>query len=92
MRARFVRNVLLVLLPAPWCTGATYYVAPGGDDAYPGTQARPFRTIQKGAGLLKAGDTLLVGPGVYRESVRIGKLFGAKEKPIVIRAAVHRAL
>ena len=32
-----------------------------------------------------------MGPGVYRESVKIDKLIATKEKPVLIRAAVPRA-
>ncbi len=69
---------------------AEYFVAPGGDDKNPGTAGRPFATLQKGADLLKAGDTLTVAPGVYRQSVRLGKVNGEKDKPVTIRAAIPK--
>jgi len=83
--------VAFLVLSTACCAGATYHVSPRGNDADPGTTERPFQTIQKGADLLKAGDTLVVGPGVYHESVKIGERIGTKEEPIVIRAAVPRA-
>jgi hypothetical protein len=41
-------------------TATTYYVATTGNDANPGTQAQPFRTILKGLTGLRAGDTLYI--------------------------------
>jgi parallel beta-helix repeat protein len=50
--------------------GSTYYVAPDGDDANPGTESQPWRTIQKAADTLVAGDTVLIKSGTYTETVR----------------------
>jgi hypothetical protein len=44
---------------------ATYYVSNSGSDSNPGTQAQPFKTIQKGLGTALTGDTVLVAPGSY---------------------------
>jgi hypothetical protein len=44
---------------------ATYYVATTGSDSNPGTEAAPLRTIQKGADVARAGDTVVVMPGTY---------------------------
>jgi parallel beta-helix repeat protein len=38
-----------------------------GDDGNPGTEAKPFRTIQKAADQTLPGDTVLVKNGTYRE-------------------------
>jgi hypothetical protein len=46
-------------------TAATYYVATNGSDANPGSQFQPFRTIDKGVSVLKAGDTLYLRQGTY---------------------------
>lgn len=48
----------------------TFYVAPDGDDNSPGTLERPWRTIQKAADTLLAGDTVYLRQGVYAEPVR----------------------
>lgn len=47
----------------------TYYVAPTGDDANPGTLSQPWRTIQHAADSVNAGDTVFVRGGVYTETV-----------------------
>ena len=44
----------------------TYYVATNGNDNNPGsTEDKPFRTLQKVADLVKAGDLVLVKQGTY---------------------------
>jgi Right handed beta helix region len=48
--------------------GRAYHVAPTGSDSGPGSEARPFRTIQKAADSVKPGDTVLVDDGVYTYS------------------------
>jgi alpha-N-arabinofuranosidase len=52
-----------------------FHVAPSGNDADPGTQTAPFRTIQHAANLAQPGDVITVHEGVYRE--RISPLRGA---------------
>jgi hypothetical protein len=53
---------------APQRGVATYHVSPTGSDSNPGSEARPFRTIQKAADSVKPGDTVLVDDGVYTYS------------------------
>ena len=48
--------------------GRAYHVSPAGSDSSPGSVARPFRTIQKAAGGVKPGDTVVVDDGVYTYS------------------------
>ena len=45
--------------------GSTYYVSPGGSDNDPGTEAKPFRTIQRAADVVNPGDTVIVEDGTY---------------------------
>ena len=86
------RLIPLLLLSATSLWGATYCVAPRGSDENDGREGSPFATLQKGADLLKAGDTLIAEPGVYRQTVRIGKLYGEPDKPITIRARIPRTV
>jgi len=66
--------------------GRVYLVSPEGDDASSGTEAEPFRTIQKAADAARPGDTVRIGAGTYRESVKIrGR--GDKDRPIRFEAA-----
>jgi hypothetical protein len=72
-------------LPEP--TLRRLYVSPSGSDApgNPGTApGSPLRTIQRAADLAQAGDLVLIGPGVYRESVSVPRS-GTAAQPIVFR-------
>lgn len=78
----------LLLAPAAPSFAATFYVdqnATNASDANAGAKDRPFKTISAGVAGLKAGDTLLVGPGVYRETIRVTKS-GTAGQPITIAA------
>ncbi len=59
-----------------------YYVAPTGSDNNPGTEDKPWRTIQKAAETLLPGDTVYIKAGVYRERV-VPKNSGEPDKYIV---------
>ena len=71
--------ILLLLFVSPLCTrfstrvtaspNQTYYVAPSGDDANPGTLDQPWSTIHHSADTLVAGETVCIRNGVYREQV-----------------------
>ena len=45
---------------------SVYYVATSGSDANPGTLTQPWRTIQKAAATLQAGDAVYIRAGTYR--------------------------
>jgi hypothetical protein len=51
--------------------GSDYYVDPTGSDANPGTAESPWRTIQKAAATVMAGDTVHVRAGTYNEQVKV---------------------
>jgi parallel beta-helix repeat protein len=53
----------------PMRAGAIYYVSPSGSDSDPGTESQPWRTIQKAAKTLGAGDTVYIKAGRYEERV-----------------------
>src|SRR5262249_33575019 len=48
---------------------ATYFVATDGYDSNPGTQSRPFRTINKGVSMLTPGAIVYIRGGTYAESL-----------------------
>jgi len=58
----------------------------GAKDTNPGTFSQPLKTIQAGANLAQAGDTILVKAGIYREEVKPPRS-GTKDKPITYLAA-----
>jgi parallel beta-helix repeat protein len=71
MKAKLLSAIGLFLLFSGITFATTYYVAPGGNDNNPGTQLSPFATIQKGANVAVAGDTVNIKPGTY-----VGAKFG----------------
>lgn len=58
-----------VTIQLPSRSGITYYVSTSGNDNNAGTLAAPWRTIQKAANTVHAGDTVLVRAGTYNEVV-----------------------
>lgn len=64
---------------------ADYYVAPSGSDVNPGTEAAPFRTVQKACDLARAGDRILLSEGVYAEKNVAMRYSGEEGRPIVLR-------
>lgn len=65
-------------------SGNSYYVSTVGSDSNEGTQVKPFRTIEKGCGVLEPGDTLYIMAGEYNEKITVRKS-GTKDRYITIR-------
>ena len=53
-----------LLWPTP-SEAATYFVARTGSDDSEGSFSQPFRTLQKAASVVRAGDTVQVRAGRY---------------------------
>jgi len=68
-----------------WAQASTWHVATDGSDSTgDGSEAQPFATIQHGIDMASNGDTVLVHPGIYRETINfmgknitVGSLFVA---------------
>ncbi|MBN1673949.1 MAG: right-handed parallel beta-helix repeat-containing protein [Kiritimatiellae bacterium] len=69
--------------PAP---AGTYFVAPGGSDANPGTEAQPWGTLRKAAGAVQPGDTVRIRAGTYLEPMVTFKRAGTSQAPITFAA------
>ncbi len=67
-------------------TGPTYYLSPTGNDANPGSQSAPWRTIQKAANTVVAGDTVVLLNGSYEEPTVSFSRSGTSSKPITFVA------
>lgn len=65
--------------------GATYEVAPNGNDNASGRRGSPWRTIAKANVTLEAGDTVMVHAGSYSEVIQPANS-GAEGRPIVYMA------
>jgi Right handed beta helix region/Protein of unknown function (DUF1565) len=61
------------------------FVSQRGSDANPGTQARPWRTIEKALEMSKPGRAIFVRAGTYREWPTLTKS-GTSSAPIILRA------
>lgn len=67
----------------------TYYVSqehPNASDQNPGTQDAPFLTISRAAEVLQPGETVMIGTGIYRETVTPPRGGSSPEKMIVYQA------
>ena len=74
VRAAFVVALLVCSMSTGPAGAVDYYVATDGADSNSGTTlGQPFRTIQKAADLVLAGDNVYVRQGTYRETVSILK-------------------
>lgn len=86
----FMKKIILLfsifMLSACGVNAATYYVDDlHGDDSFAGTASQPFKTIQKAADCVAAGDTVIIRDGIYYGPVNINKK-GTREKPIAFIA------
>ena len=71
---------------------ATYVVdqaAPGAADTNPGTEEKPFKTVQHAADAAQPGDTVYVMAGKYDERVEV-KAGGTEGKPVAFVARPRR--
>ncbi len=66
--------------------GRECFVSRAGNDANPGTIARPFRTIARGVECLSRATCLACAAALYVESVRIADKHGTGARPIVVRS------
>jgi parallel beta-helix repeat protein len=71
--------------PPPETTGELFYVGPNGNDNNPGTQASPWRSLQKAISTLNGGQTALVANGTYTGFFTEGRN-GQAGKPIILQA------
>lgn len=79
-------KILFLLFALPcFCSATTLYVNASAQAGGDGTASRPFRTIQQAADCVNPGDTVLIAPGVYFETVRL-KRFGKPGAPVIFRA------
>jgi len=62
-----------------------YHVAKNGDDSNDGSEATPFLTISKAAGIAVAGDVIFIHEGTYEETIRPARS-GTNGNPITFKA------
>jgi parallel beta-helix repeat protein len=76
--------LVAIILSVAVSHAATYYVSTSGNDANPGTSGSPWRTLQKAANTVRAGDLVLVANGTYAGFQVTAD--GTSAQPIVFRA------
>ena len=59
-------QILLLLLINSTLNAKQYFIAPGGNDASPGTLEQPFATFQQAHNTAQPGDTIWVRGGVHQ--------------------------
>ena len=79
-----IMGVVTGLGASPAYAATNYWVAPTGLDTNPGTDAAPFRTLQKALDVATAGTTINLKAGEYHEAVAT-KTAGTATAPITIR-------
>ncbi len=87
MMARMTLKTIIFsacMLSASPLIAATFYVAPSGNNANPGTIGQPWATLQHAAGQIGPGDELLIRAGQYAGMHLTTS--GTAGQPIAIRA------
>lgn len=79
-------NSVLPSLPKADDGVSTFYVSPNGKDSNPGTEAKPWKTLTKAAETARAGDTVYIMSGTYKERL-VPKNSGEDGRPIRFYAA-----
>ncbi|MEW6753418.1 MAG: right-handed parallel beta-helix repeat-containing protein [Candidatus Latescibacterota bacterium] len=75
-----------LLAPGPAAARGCYVDAATGSDTNPGTAAQPFRTVSAGVACARAGDTVWIATGVYREMVSLNRGGSDAAHPLTLRA------
>ncbi|MBM4016806.1 MAG: DUF1565 domain-containing protein [Planctomycetes bacterium] len=79
--------ILFLLASGHAAIAATYVVAPGGNDSNPGTEAAPWKTLQKAVASVQEGDTVRIKAGEYFVGPTLTvRQAGTAEKPITYQA------
>src|SRR4051812_4315989 len=77
---------ILVLGFSGRAAAANYFVSPAGDDSAAGTSAAPWKTLQKAAGKVAAGDVVTAADGTYA-GFKCSDKSGTAAARIVFKAA-----
>ncbi|NLF92718.1 MAG: DUF1565 domain-containing protein, partial [Oligosphaeraceae bacterium] len=66
--------------------GADFYVSGNGNDEAAGSKDAPFASISRAAAVAGPGDTVHIGPGLYREQINFTRS-GQEGAPIVFQGS-----
>jgi len=89
-----IKEILFFLILFSYISySATYYVATTGNDSATGTSSSPWKTIQKAANTVVAGDTVIVQSGTYNERVTFSAGHGGTSgKMVTFKAEPRRTV
>ncbi|MCK6501415.1 MAG: DUF1565 domain-containing protein, partial [Nitrospira sp.] len=77
--------LLLVLLFAKSIEAATYFVRTNGNDQAAGTtKDTAFKSLTRAAQVFGHGDSIIIAPGLYRESLLLAERFGTPTSPLTL--------
>jgi parallel beta-helix repeat protein len=79
----------LWLCGASWAYSADYFVDQGhskANDVNSGSREFPLKTLAAAAAKAKAGDTILIAAGTYRETILLSQSGASAKRPITFRA------
>lgn len=79
---------ILQLSSSTALAATTYYLAPSGNDNNDGSQGSPWASLTKAAGVVRAGDTVVVRGGTYYTNALVLMQSGTPGAPITFRAAL----
>ena len=75
----------LFMLPLFIVQAKNIYVDANAGKGGDGSKSSPFNSVQQAADKVEPGDTVIINPGVYFETVRL-KRFGTKDAPVTFKA------
>ena len=70
------------IVPSPYLR-QVYVDQATGNDTNSGTIASPYKTISKAVSLMKVGDEIIIGPGIYRELVTVPTLTSTSQISLI---------
>lgn len=81
----YFRQFLLGMIKEFPINNKVYFVSPTGSDTNKGSVSEPFKTLEKAASIVKAGDICYIREGTYREVLKPLST-GTEDAPIVFKA------
>jgi hypothetical protein len=86
MKRLILLMIMLIGLITDPLSATIYYVATTGSDSNPGSAGSPWRTMQKAANTMIAGDTAIVRDGTYTEGQIVFDTNGTVNARITLQA------
>ena len=84
MSKLYLPAILTLTITCSPASAADFFVSPNGNDSNNGTSGdSPFQTIQQAIDRAKAGDTINLAPGTYRQDF-VTRTAGIESQPITI--------